>query len=388
MLHFSAWNKCGYGHTGFADSHITCEPGPKLPWWFSGNEYKPWEFLLEHCAPEAHHQIGMVERRNALLRTILEKLVDQFTATTIDELLYAFGSCLPRHQHGHPHPRQGQLIKLVFWSTTTDYQIATSMIQWCFVVLITGGRNWIQVNSAAYKAEFCEMRGIEDLARVGLQPTSSTSSTSKDPCNQGSRLAAWTTLRLLALDSEGCKETWKLEDGDGFLSWDPSHVGKQAWVRTGGSTTLVTAEQLRGAFGFEDWTPAPEDIRALKDAAHRFDALLDDRGAPPEEQPLDDEDIQAMEELNPETFGIDTKHDGSRWHLQNFDHQPNLQLHHFNLLFVPERPPSLPPMQSQHTQVQQHQTINNYIESPTNITTTNQVVQQQYHRFGTPPRQN
>jgi len=48
----------------------------------------------------------------------------------------------------------------------------------------------------------------------------------------------------------------------------------------------VTAEQL----GFEQWSPSPEDVRALKDAATRFDALLDDRGPSPEDLPVEDDD--------------------------------------------------------------------------------------------------
>ena len=136
-------------------------------------------------------------------------------------------------------------------------------------------------------------------------------------------------------------------------------------MRTGGSTNFGHSRAAQRAFGFEDWTPAPEDIRALKDAAHRFDALLDDRGAPPEDQPLE-EDIQAMEELKPRTFGIDTKHDGPGDTSRTSIISPTFKLHHFKPSFVPERPPSLPPMQSQHTQVQQHQTINSTLHRQPN----------------------
>ncbi|CAK9077032.1 unnamed protein product [Durusdinium trenchii] len=54
----------------------------------------------------------------------------------------------------------------------------------------------------------------------------------------------------------------------------------EAWVRLGASTTLVTAEQLRTAHGFEDWTPDQEDIKALKNAADSFTQhmLEDERG--------------------------------------------------------------------------------------------------------------
>ena len=148
---------------------------------------------------------------------------------------------------------------------------------------------------------------------------------------------------------------------------------------------MVTAEQLRGAFGFEDWTPSPEDIRALKDAAHRFDALLDDRGAPPEDQAIDDDDIQDPEVLNPEPFALTPSMmvpvTPPELRSQAQPTTPTLQLSP-----VPDRPPSLPLLQpQQNIQQQQQQVITYNIDSPTNIT-TNQLVQQQYHRFGTPPR--
>ena len=361
--------------------HITCDPDRSFHGGFQ-ERVQALGILLEHCAPEAHHQIGMVERRNALLRTILEKLVDQFTAATIDECsMLLAAACHAINTGIHTHGRSA--YQAVFGrqprlpdSNFNDPMVLSSSSP---VAELDSG------NSAAYKAEFVRCEALktlheldcsQHLRRALLRKTRATKVADLQP---GQPCAYWRWTR------RGAKKrgSWKMGR---FLSWDPSHVGKQAWVRTGGSTTLVTAEQLRGAFGFEDWTPAPEDIRALKDAAHRFDALLDDRGAPPEEQPLDDEDIQAMEELNPEPLALTPSMmvpvTPPELRSSAQPSTPPLQPS-----FVPERPPSLPPMQSQHTQVQQHQTINNYIESPTNITTTNQVVQQQYHRFGTPPRQ-
>ena len=73
------------------------------------------------------------------------------------------------------------------------------------------------------------------------------------------------------------------------MSWDPSAVGKQAWVRSGGSSILVTSEQLRCAFGFEQWGPSSEDVMALKNASEDFSKyMLDDRGPPPQDPRLDD----------------------------------------------------------------------------------------------------
>ena len=42
--------------------------------------------LVEHCPPHTHWKIAHVERQNAFLRTVLEKLVDTFSATTSSEM--------------------------------------------------------------------------------------------------------------------------------------------------------------------------------------------------------------------------------------------------------------------------------------------------------------
>lgn len=79
-----------------------------------------------------------------------------------------------------------------------------------------------------------------------------------------------------------------------FLSWDPSSPGKLAWLRCGSTTTLVSAEQLRSTFGFENWRPSEEDIKAI--ASSIFEDLT---GPPPQEEPhpqdvLDEPDMQEL----------------------------------------------------------------------------------------------
>ena len=360
--------------------HITCDPDRTFLGAFQ-ERVQALGILLEHCAPEAHHQIGMIERRNALLRTILEKLVDQFTATTIDECSTLLAAACHAINTGiHTHGRSA--YQAVFGrqprlpdSNFSDPMVLSSSSP---VAGLEAG------NSAAYKAEFVRCEALktlheldcsQHLRRALLRKTRATKVADLQP---GQPCAFWGWTR------KGSKKrgSWKMGR---FLSWDPSHVGRQAWVRTGGSTTLVTAEQLRGAFGFEDWTPSPEDIRALKDAAHRFDALLDDRGASPEDQAIDDDDIQDPEVLNPEPFALTPSMmvpvTPPELRSQAQPTTPTLQPSP-----LPDQPPSLPPLQpQQNIQQQQQQVITYNIDSPTNIT-TNQLVQQQYHRFGTPPR--
>lgn len=75
-----------------------------------------------------------------------------------------------------------------------------------------------------------------------------------------------------------------------FLPWDPASPMKLAWVQTGTSTTLVSAEQLRTAMGSEQWNPSPDDIKTLKSGIKSFHAYLveDEVGPPAPDQPIDD----------------------------------------------------------------------------------------------------
>ena len=363
--------------------HVSCDPDTSFRGHFQ-DRLTALGCLVEHCPAEAHWIIGMVERRNALLRTILEKLIDQFGATTVDEcstLLVA--ACHAINSSIHTHGRSayqavfGRQPRLVNSNFNDPMVLATS----------APVADLNKENSAAYKAEFVRCEALktlhqldcsQHLRRALLRKTRTTKVADLQP---GQSCAYWRWTR------RGSKKrgAWKLGR---FLSWDPSHVGKQAWLRTGGSTTLVTAEQLRAAFGFEDWTPSQEDVRALKDAAHRFDALLDDRGAP-EDQAIDDDDIHQeadMEELNPEPYPMMPGNVVPQTPPElRGPAQPSTPPHQLPSVLQPQLP-SLPPLQSQQTQVQQQQTITYNIESPTNITTNQMIQQQQYHRFGTPPR--
>ena len=166
-----------------------------------------------------------------------------------------------------------------------------------------------------------------------------------------------------------------------FLSWDPSYVGKQAWLRTGASTTLVTAEQLRAAFGFEDWVPDKEDVQA---AATKFESFLDDRGPdPPQDQLPEDDELEWPAEQPdaemPMTPSMAVLAPSTPAEPSSVP-QP-----------IPPQQPSTPtllPLSEQQQlslsqqQISQQQSVHFNIDSPTNI---NQMIQQQHHRYGAVP---
>ena len=362
--------------------HVSCDPDTS----FRGSFQERLEALgvhIEHCAAESHWQIGMVERRNALLRTMLEKLIDQFGAVSIDECSTLLAASVHAINSGiHTHGRSayqavfGRQPRLAN-SNFNDPMVLSSSSQVA---------NLDSSNSAAYKAEFVRCEALktlheldcsQHLRRALLRKTRATKVADLQP---GQPCAYWRWTR------RGSKKrgSWKIGR---FLSWDPSHVGKQAWLRTGGSTTLVTAEQLRSAFGFEQWSPSEEDVRALKDASTRFDALLDDRGPAPEDLPVEDDDVQEDwdEEIRPDIPPLPpsmmvpvTPPELLAGAPSTPPLQPQLPDQHSS---GQQQPPSLPQL---HNLQQQQQTINVHIDSPTHITNT-QHQQQQFHRYGVVP---
>ena len=174
-----------------------------------------------------------------------------------------------------------------------------------------------------------------------------------------------------------------------FLSWDPSHPGKQAWVKTGATSILVTAEQLRAAFGFEQWTPEEADIRALRDASQKFsDHLLrDEQGPPPPDNLMVDDDtidtnanLDINAELNePLALTVPSLPQQSQA-IQPMSPQPQLEIPHIQPTTMQQTS-----IQAHHQQQQQqqHTTINLHT-SPERV--TNQLIQQQqFHRYGHVP---
>ncbi|CAL1170840.1 unnamed protein product, partial [Cladocopium goreaui] len=62
--------------------------------------------LLEFCPAESHFVIGMIERRNSLLRTILEKLIDTFGINQVDQCSTALvAACHAINSGIHTHGR-------------------------------------------------------------------------------------------------------------------------------------------------------------------------------------------------------------------------------------------------------------------------------------------
>ena len=366
--------------------HVSCDPDTSFRGSFQAR-LQALGCMVEHCPAEAHHIIGMVERRNALLRTILEKLIDQFAASTVEEcstLLAA--SCHAINTSVHTHGRSayqavfGRQPRLINSNFNDPMVLATSSPM----------ANLGSDDSAAYKAEFVRCEALKTLHQLDCSHhlrralLRKTRVTKIADLNPGQPCAFWRWTK------RGSKKrgSWVLGR---FLSWDPSHLGKQAWIRSGATTTLVTSEQLRAAFGFEDWTPSKDDIDALKDAANRFDRLLDDRGFGPPDDQVEDDDVEPMEEQHPlEEMPPLTPAMMAPATPAPLQSQPSSVPQPFDQ--PSQQPDNIQPFSGQQQlslspQINQTQTsiVNINIDSPTHINHLQQ--QQEFHRYGPTPQQ-
>ncbi|CAK9010797.1 unnamed protein product [Durusdinium trenchii] len=238
--------------------------------------------LVEHCPPEAHYLIGMIERRNAILRLTIERLIDQFAIVDLADvpliLVQACHAC-----NTMAFTRRRSAYQAVFGrvprlpnDVLTDGQVLSTSTQ-PFRDPEHPGLRAELVRSEALKT-LIDLNAQQQFRRALLRKTRNTSIPDLQP---GQRCVVWRWTK------KGVRKrgAWLAAR---FLSWDPAHEGKQAWVRLGASTTLVTAEQLRAAHSFEDWCPDEQDIKVLKDASKNFGQhmLEDERGPPPPQKAL------------------------------------------------------------------------------------------------------
>ena len=235
--------------------------------------------LVEHCPPDAHWKIAHVERQNAFLRTILEELVDTFSATSASEMdlliapsLHAANSMVLSRGRSAFQAVFGKVPRLPGGLFMDNQALAVSPMT---DLAATAER----VRSEAVKA-IADMNVQQSIRRAILRKTRHLRIPDLEP---GSPCCFW-RWRRRGQKKRGGWVTAK------FLSWDLSAPTKLAWVRSGTTTALVATEQLRSAVGFEQWVPTEQDVNVLKDASKALTESLwtDESGpAPAEEEMLE-----------------------------------------------------------------------------------------------------
>ena len=226
--------------------------------------------------PEAHWRIGAVERRNAVLRTIVDKLVDNHGVTNAEGVDFVLVAAVQA------------INSTVATKGRSPYQAAFGKLP-RFPGDLFGDPHALTVGDRYLLAEqlrvqamhaINEMRASQTIRRALLRKTPP----SKHEAQQilpGALAAYWRWSKKASGRKRGGYALGRLVQHDASSN--------TAWLQTGGTLVQVTYEQLRPAFGLEGWVPSDEDIKCLKDARTRLiDGLWqDERGpGPPDDEPM------------------------------------------------------------------------------------------------------
>ncbi|CAJ1354878.1 unnamed protein product [Effrenium voratum] len=241
--------------------------------------------FVDFVPPESHHRMGLIERHNATLRTLAERIVDVQAATgdmDIDRVLtaacFAKNSCA-WHAGRPPYvaafgriPRVGlDLIldprALACGSTEAEAQQKADVL-----------RAEAQQQLAAMSPFFAKLN-LKQMNHLDAPP--------------GSIVAFWRWGHRSGKKRGG----YKLGR---ILGKDPD--GQSCWLQRGGSSVKVARHQIRTALGIEGWNPDAEDLKSLKLADENLKSnLLEDEEIPMVEDP--DNPIGIDEPLLPEPIG-------------------------------------------------------------------------------------
>lgn len=235
---------------------------------------------------EAHWRIGTVERRNAILRTIVERMIDERAITDGTMLDYAMVAA----------------CQAINSATTTrgrsPFQAVFGKVP-RFPGDHFGDERYLLVNHDFNYTEELRCQALRIIAetrashviRQALLRKTAASRQQAQGILPGSLAAYWRWSKKGKGRKRGGYVLGRL------LNHDPDQ--KSAWIHNGSSVVQVTYEQLRPAFGIENWTPTTQDIQILKDGAAKLqqDLWEDERGpGPSAEEPFDIE-MEAPAEL-------------------------------------------------------------------------------------------
>ena len=221
---------------------------------------------LNVIAPEAHHQLGTIERHNGTLRMLLERIVDSTPCTCREDIDNALIAAT-------------QAKNSATWSSgRPPYIAAFGRIPRFGTDLLSDPRALIsgstmaetQQQAALMRAEalktLAEASASSTLRRALLRKTNEVDDYEPTP---GSLLAYWRwTVR-----SHRKRGGYRIAR---FLGRDPD--GRNYWVQSGSQTLRVARNQIRNVFGYEQYIPTRQDVDALKLAEEniRSDQIQDD----------------------------------------------------------------------------------------------------------------
>ncbi|CAK9013314.1 Integrase catalytic domain-containing protein [Durusdinium trenchii] len=314
--------------------------------------------------PEAHHRLGLIERHNATLRDIAERIIDSNAITGPEQMELAitntvFSKNACTWSTGRPPfiaafgriPRHGGLDLL-----SDDHSLTTGGTQQHMHQLADVLRSEAQQHIAAMKIDGTFRRAL--LRKTHPQP--------QQQLTVGETIAYWRwTTR-----SQKKRGGYKLAR---LLGLDPD--GKSLWVQSGTNTVKIAREQARQAYG-EAWNPDPTDLRALRSASENIrSGLFEDETLPvadDPDQPLGNDDH--LRETEPDVV------------LPLYTPTPPPQLQVVPHTPLPPEPqqPQLPPQITMSQAQQQQNNMQNITIEVSSPTYNQQTIQLQHadHTFG------
>ena len=333
--------------------------------------------FADFVPPEAHHRMGLIERHNATLRAIAERVIDAQGVVGFNQMEMAIaGATFSKNSctwsSGRPPyiaafgriPRHGGLDLL-----SDQHRLAVGSTQGQMHQLADTLRAEAQQQIAAMTVDSSFRRAL--LRKAKPSP--------EDEYVIGDTLAYWRWTTRSGKKRGG----YKLAR---MLGFDPD--GKSLWVQSGTNTIKLAREQARKAYGFEAWHPDPSDLQALRMASENIKkGIFDDETIPIQNDPYQElGNDDHLKETFLEPAPLPALHP-----IQQLQPEPALQVvPHSSELSQPSSVlPELPqqPEAQQHTQINtqqeisnQHQQTNIHIEvtSPT----YRQTINQQANTFG------
>ena len=338
--------------------------------------------FVDYVPPEAHHRMGLIERHNATMRTLMERIIDaQGVVGKEDMEMVAVSSSFAKNS--------------CTWSAgRPPYIAAFGRIPRIGLNLLSDENALIAGKTrdeVQQRADILRCEAQQQIAAMSIDASfrrallRKTSTTEEVDAPIGSIVAYWRWTAKSGKKRGG----YKLAR---LLGRDPD--GRSLWLQAGTNTIKVAPHQLRVARGFEQWTPDFDDVQALRTASENLQAGI-----------LQDETIPPLHEDPQQPRGFDNDVDEEQYADIFNDTQPDPTppltsqppQHLLQPDFVPIQPPSQPsqPSQQPHTAEDAVQTdgyeqpeintnVNVSVASPThiNISRTNQTM-----NFGMSPEQ-
>ena len=234
---------------------------------------------IEHnvIPAEESWRLGKIGRRNALMRTLAERLIDQTGAVTRHDLdliltavlnsmntsTYTYGRSPCQAVFGRiPRPIGDILSDQTALSISPQLHPEQQGLQ----------PELLRAEALTALAQFSASQSIR---RALLRKTRNQGDpTSLEP---GQTIAYW---RQQGRSRQHKKGAWNLAR---FLALDPDR--KSAWVQVGKHSLKIGVTQIRPAAGWENWVPSQEDLETIRQAEHNISNHLwgDDTGEAPAE---------------------------------------------------------------------------------------------------------